>query len=136
MKQTKENKTTKPVRKNTVVLIVAAALALVFGIMSLLSCDGCSCSSDEMSEQNRKAGKEAVKVLDSYLDYEITRAEAILKMSDLCTRLADEEYEDVYRTKLSTQMELAVLYLTNERPDSMILEVRNSIAENVGVRKR
>ena len=125
--------------------LLALALALLLPL-SFASCE--EKKPKDISDQHYSYGKKALEITDRYLDFEITAFEAVDELEALIARedeLPKTEYGEKnhlknYYTELDTLLVFWRIqdarYHASPETSSDILELRNSLAKNIGCSKR
>lgn len=93
---------------------------------------------DNVSDSAYNAGLRAIQIADDYLDYKITREEAVRQIGEI----SDRHPYDMESYKGDTDVFLAVatidtsLWVTSKKTEADILEARNKLAAEINQPRR
>lgn len=128
----------KAITRNILILVVLSISVVAFVFINH------QCHYINASEQHRNYAKEAIRIADSYLDYECTAREAYYNLKTLQAR--EDELPDTDSSIIDSRIEsktsslsLKLLFSTTESSPELyneILSIRNELAELARVKKR
>lgn len=123
--------------KRLILLFVAIATLAV-------ALSGCQKTKWKMSKQHEKYGRKALEIVDAFLDYDITIDEAISKLDDLVltektlpeAKNDDEETGNTFIVYGVRNLQSGLSLAKIRKDTSNVVDLRNSIAEDLGEKKR
>ena len=112
---------------------------IIFGLLVALLLSACSSTKYPMSEKHKKYGEQALKIVDAYLDFEITAEEAESRIRSLVKSAKslpeaankDEEFGNG-RVVAKVEYIQSAFALVNMGGSSHIADARDDLAELLG----
>ena len=116
--------------------VFATVFCVLFACTALMGCSG-----SEVSSQNTKVGKEALKVADRFLDGDITASQALSTLEKCKGQVTDEDGTKSkvlrsYIQNLFTAVAISTQTKGMSYSGSTLLKRRNELAKYVGESER
>lgn len=106
-------------------------ILLAISILLLVGLVGCNSKPENVGDQAYNSGKRAIEIVDQYLNGKIGKNEAKSELSKIDFETDTVEESSIYRTILNLSYHFGA-----GSSDSVILNVRNDLAEKLNLKKK